>query len=145
MPTPRLSYYFGRRVTEVRDGPEDEAHFWQIVLDPMVLIRNLDEGNAAPPPDIIGTALLTGSVEEGVSTTLQFGYSMPPTTDDPGGSVQTVSEVVFADKKYEIQDPEMNEDYVVPDDPVVAEDSLPADPSDDRVADGPTEPTPEEG
>jgi hypothetical protein len=137
MASPQLAYYFGRRVAEIRPATDEEPDAWQIILDPAVYIRNLAVDNEQPS-GIIGAAFLSGTgLDADTDAILQFGFSNAPTDENPDGSVTITGTVTFPPKGYEIQDADLDENYVNPDEPVTAEDTLPPDPSGERVADGP--------
>ena len=123
---PDLTYFIGRPYVtlEVSDtGPE-----WSIVLDGDSRITNVDENIESPPTeDLIGTQFIRPIFSES-ETWLQFG-----TLDE----VKT--EIALNPLLYTISDPTWDtEEPIYPQ--VIGEPvTLPPDPSDERVADGPYE------
>lgn len=131
----KLDYYNGRpfvRVIQNEDGEESE---WGIELEGGVLIRNHDGRRTIIPDENLfkGTSFL-GAIFDEQHTTLHFGYS------NKNGST-VVGEIQFTPTLYSVADNDYTggaEIYPQADTP--EEDVLPPDPSNDRVAEGPTEP-----
>jgi len=119
---PDLTYFIGRPFDRLDQGDAGE---WTIVLDGDALITNKDPAVALPDEDSLkGTQFIRPIFSE-TDTRIQFG------TPD------AVSyEITLNPMQYTINSPEITgEEPLYPQ--VPAPDSLPPDPSDDRVPDGP--------
>lgn len=130
---PDLTNFIGRPFEKL---VVNEDGSWTISLGENGLITNKDSQRVAPDLDeLVGTTFIRPILSE-LDTRLQFG-----TLDD----VKT--EIVLDPLQYTISDPTFptGTEEFYPQVPVTIEDTLPKDPSDDRVADGPDEVTPHEG
>jgi hypothetical protein len=126
-----LTYFIGRPFASLEEGDDGE---WSIVLDGNARITNKDSGVELPVlEELQGTQFLRPIFSQ-TETRLQFGV-----IDN------IVCEVALTPTQYTISDPSIvTEGDVYPQVPVELADSVPPDPSDERVADGP-EPEQEEG
>lgn len=133
MPRPKLDYFNGRPFAELVQG--NESWDWALKFTDGSLIRNTDKRRTAAPVEsaLVGTSL--GSVQEdsNVVWTLNFIQSAVDGIASSAEVQVTPSQTVIADPVYSSDE----EVYAVPE-PV--EDTLPPDPSPDRVASGPVTP-----
>jgi hypothetical protein len=129
---PDLTNFIGRPFEKVEESGEE----WTILLGDNARITNKDTSKDVPDEDALkGTTFIRPIFSE-LDTRMQFGV-----LDD------VVYEVVLNPLLYTISDPTFptGAEEFFPQVPVAIEDTLPEDPSDDRVADGPVEVTPYEG
>lgn len=131
----KIDYLHGRRVEDVQKA--DDVWNWGIQLEGGAIIRNRDESlTAIPTTEIIGTALLSSAVDEVEdAVVLVFGTVIsgdPPTIREP-------VEVEMTWSKMGLSMPG-SEEELDPSAVVALEDTLPSDPSAERVVDGPVTP-----
>jgi len=122
-------HYLGRKVL----GAEiygTENWEWAIKFDGDVLFKNSDKRRTKMPEGIGALAFLRVQESDDGNTTLIFGSIRPDGTASIGESVQLTT------TQYSISTPD-NTAEVFPGRPVEEDESLPEDPSGDRVADGP--------
>jgi len=129
LPTASLDHFIGQQVTQV--FPADDASAYTIQMDSGMVITNKDTANGGDPPaDIVGKVLCTVIYSE-TDTRLQFGLT---TTD----GVAEEEWVTLSPLLYTIGGIEGQDQEYYPQNPPEIQAALPPDPSDDRVADGPT-------
>jgi len=125
---PDLTYFIGRPFL----GLEDTDESWRIVLDAGGVIENKDLEIAKPDEEPLKGTVFIRPIFSELDTRLQFGV---------GNDVAT--ELTLNPLKYTISDPSFSlgaEEELYPQVPVDIEATLPPDPSDERVADGPEVP-----
>jgi hypothetical protein len=126
-----LAYFIGRPFEDLTVGEDGE---WEIALDGGAIIRNKDAERSAPElSDLQGTSFIRPIFSE-LDTRIQFGVL---------DMVHT--EVILTPTKYTVIDSVYTGgEEVYPQVPVEILDTVPEDPSDERVADGPENPEAEE-
>lgn len=137
---PHPTYYYGRPVVQIHEHKTNKWE-WMIELEGGILFKNQDKKRTKPPDDsvITGESLLT-AVDYGAgdpTTTLRFGHT------NPQSQPVFVADVVMTTGKWTISDPRshlIEEGEHVQDVIEAPSETLPPDPSEERVADGPTTP-----
>ena len=105
---------------------------WSIQMESGVVISNKDEERTEAPEDVKGKVLLTVMLSE-LDTRLLFGIT---TESGPAEEI----EVTLTPTQYTLGGMEGQEEEYYPQAAPTLEDTLPPDPSDERVATGPTTP-----
>lgn len=131
---PHPTYYYGRRVVAVSVPTKGDE--WEIEFEGGVVFKNQATKVKPPTDEIVGVSLLTISDDPDLKdVTLKFG-----TASERG--VTIVAEVPMRKGKWVISDPqasiESGEHVQGLDTPSGDDPDTPADPSAERVADGPT-------
>lgn len=122
-----LDHYMGRSFDEIIWG--EGASDWAIKLEGGVLIRNKDNRRTLFPTDLAGKSLMLVTYSE-LDTVLHFRM----------GENGPVSEVTLTPTQYTLADPaQYGETEIYPQVTDPEETVIPADPSAERVADGPEE------
>lgn len=120
-----LSYFIGRPYVSLDTTLPDNQ--WRITLDGSAIVYNKDPQMPAPNPDDLSGTVFIRPVFSELDTRMQFGVI---------DAVQT--EVILTPTLYTVSDPNFTSDTeIYPQVPVTPEDTLPEDPSDERVVDGP--------
>jgi hypothetical protein len=124
---PDLTYFIGRPFSALE--VDEDSNVWTIILDGDGRITNKDESKEAPSHEALTGTTFVRPIFSELDTRLQFGV------------LDTVAyEIVLTPSAYTISDPSFGEEEeIYPQVPVAIEDSLPEDPSADRVVDGPEE------
>ena len=126
----KLDYLHGQKVEEATVDANTDPE-WFIRFESGYVITNKDETLEGPLLDVKGLALVD-SVENGATTVLTFANV---TADSV---IQQAVEIDLTTDKYTLAGPGTEEVY--PGVPVDEADTLPPDPSSDRVVDGPETP-----
>lgn len=123
-----LTYFIGRPFVALEVDDENEGE-WTIVLDGNGRITNKNPTQEMPDVDKLKGSTFIRPIFSELDTRLQFGV------------LDTVNaEVTLSPTKYTMSDPNLEtEEEYYPQVPVELADTLPPDPSDERVADGPDE------
>jgi hypothetical protein len=123
---PDLTYFIGRPFDELTFESGKRGQ-WQIHLEGDGIISNKDPNIARPDEDMLAGTTFVRPIYSELDTRLQFGVK------------DAVSyEIILSPTKYAISDPNFTEEgEIYPQAP--PEITIPPDPSDERVADGPEE------
>lgn len=129
-----LTFFIGRPFVDVITPDNGTADwFWAIRLESGGVIKNKDESLAIPLQDDLNGTVFIRPIFSELDTRLQFGT---------GDAVQT--EIVLTPTKYTVSDPIYGEGEEYPQVPVEILDTVPPDPSDERVVQGPEQTSTEE-
>jgi len=122
---PDLTYFIGRPFVTLE--VDDESNEWTIVLDGNGRITNKDSEREAPSLEVLSGTSFVRPIFSELDTRLQFGV-----LDN------VASEVTLTPTLYTMTDPTLgSEEEIYPQVLPELADTLPPDPSDERVADGP--------
>jgi len=119
-----LTYFIGRPFVALEEGENGE---WSILLDGEARVTNKDPGRPLPEEDVFKGSQFLRPIYSELDTRLQFGVMD-----------NVVDEIVLTPTMYTMTDPSLTtEEEFYPQVPIELTDTLPPDPSDERVADGP--------
>jgi hypothetical protein len=125
---PDLTYFIGRPFDSlVKENPRAKKGKWEIHLQDDAIIANKDPQVTVPDAEILAGTSFIRPIYSELDTRLQFGV------------LDAVAiEIILNPTKYTISDPTfVQEGEIYPQ--VAPEVSIPADPSEERVAEGPEE------